>query len=226
MPFYLSSVVPWGRTFEEYRRMFLLDGADLGKKIAGFGDGPASFNCEASQKGCSVTSFDPVYQFTASELRQRIEEVRPVVMGQMAENRANYLWTEIPSLEALEARRMSAMELFLTDFERGKTEGRYVSHALPGPLPLPDDAFDLGLSSHFLLMYTALGYEFHIKAISEMLRLCREVRIFPLLDLDGRSSALTSQVIGYFRDTCKVEIKPTPYEFQKGGDRLLVLKRG
>lgn len=205
--------------------MFLLDGADLSKKIAGFGDGPASFNCEASRKGCSVTSFDPVYQFTAAELRQRIDQTRTEVMGQMAENRKNYLWTEIPSLEALEERRMSAMELFLSDFERGKAEGRYVPHALPGPLPLPDDAFDLGLSSHFLLMYTALGYEFHIKAISEMLRLCREVRIFPLLDLDGQTSSLTGQVMGHFQAHYKVEIKPTPYEFQRGGNRLLTIKR-
>ena len=45
MAFELNDVVPWGRTLEEYREMFLLSDEDMLKSIAGFGDGPASFNC-------------------------------------------------------------------------------------------------------------------------------------------------------------------------------------
>lgn len=75
MAFQLNSVVPWGRNMEEYQAMFQLDD-DVNKKIASFGDGPASFNYEASQRGYSVTSFDPIYQFSKSDLRRRIEEVR------------------------------------------------------------------------------------------------------------------------------------------------------
>lgn len=44
MAFKLNSVVPWGRNMEEYRQMFQLDDNDMSKKIASFGDGPASFN--------------------------------------------------------------------------------------------------------------------------------------------------------------------------------------
>ena len=39
-----ESVVPWGRTFEEYVDMFNLTEVDLDKSILGCGDGPASFN--------------------------------------------------------------------------------------------------------------------------------------------------------------------------------------
>lgn len=46
----------------------------MSKKIAGFGDGPASFNCEANRLGYPVTSFDPIYQFSKAALEQRIEE--------------------------------------------------------------------------------------------------------------------------------------------------------
>ena len=60
----LSGVVPWGRNIDEYREMFLLTDNDMKKKIAGFGDGPASFNCQASESGTDVTSFDPVYIFS------------------------------------------------------------------------------------------------------------------------------------------------------------------
>lgn len=225
MAFQLDSVVPWGRNFEEYCSMFMLGKNDLSKKIAGFGDGPASFNFEASERGFSVTSFDPIYQFTRGQVERRIEEVRPIVMHQTSENAQNYVWDNIKDLNDLEQRRMSAMYLFLSDFERGKAEGRYIYHELPDKTNFPDNTFDIGLSSHFLLMYTALGYEFHIQAISEMLRVCREVRIFPILDLDGNNSELTKSVIEYFGSKCAVSVLKTGYEFQKGGSKLLIIQK-
>ncbi len=39
----LTDVIPWGRSLDEYRRMFLLSPDDLGGRILGCGDGrPAS----------------------------------------------------------------------------------------------------------------------------------------------------------------------------------------
>ena len=93
--------------------------------------------------------------------------------------------------------RMAAMEEFLHDYELGKTDGRYVEHALPDPVALPDHSYGLGLSSHFLLLYENLGYEFHVAAIAEMLRLCREVRIFPICNLNGEATALARDIAGH-----------------------------
>ena len=225
MAFQLSRVVPWGRNIDEYREMFLLSDDDMKKNIAGFGDGPASFNYQACASGYSVTSFDPIYQFSKEQLEARIEEVRSVVMEQMSENKENYVWDKITSLEELETVRMSAMKMFLSDYEKGKAEGRYVYHELPNKLSYPDNSFDIGLSSHFLLMYTALGFNFHIDAISEMLRVCREVRIFPLCDLDSNASEMADNVISYFAEKYDVEIKSTGYEFQKNANKLLIIKQ-
>jgi hypothetical protein len=91
MAFQLSSVVPWGRTLEEYRDMFLLSDEDMTRKIAGFGDGPASFNCQATKAGCHITSFDPIYLFPREQLQARIQEVKGIVMKQMSENMDNYV---------------------------------------------------------------------------------------------------------------------------------------
>lgn len=217
----LSGVVPWGRNIDEYREMFRLSDEDMKKKIAGFGDGPASFNFQASQAGADVTSFDPIYSFSASQLRKRIDEVRKTVMQQMAESTENYVWNRITSISELERVRMSAMEMFLSDLEQGRREGRYIPHQLPDRLPYSGITFDIGLSSHFLLMYTSLGFDFHVSAISEMLRVCREVRIFPLCDLDSNSSELTERVINAFRQRYDVRIEKTAYEFQKGADSML-----
>lgn len=225
MAFKLNSVVPWGRNIEEYKEMFLLTDGDMKKKIAGFGDGPASFNRQATEFGCSVTSFDPIYAFSKQQLETRISEVKDIVMQQMAENSENYVWDKIRSLDELEQTRMSAMKMFLDDYEQGRKEGRYICHELPNRLSFPDDSFDIGLSSHFLLMYTSLGYDFHIKAISEMLRVCRQVRIFPLCDLDSNDSEMIQNVIDHFAQGYDTQIKQTPYQFQKGADRLLIISR-
>lgn len=224
MAFQLNSVVPWGRNMEEYQAMFQLDD-DVNKKIASFGDGPASFNYEASQRGYSVTSFDPIYQFSKSDLRRRIEEVRTIVMEQMKENMDNYVWKNIKNLDELENTRMSAMKLFLEDYEKGKKEKRYIYHELPAKIPFDEDTFDIGLSSHFLLMYTMLGYDFHIQSITEMLRVCREVRIFPVVDLDSLKTNLIEEVIEYFRENYFVEIRKTKYEFQKGDNKMLIITK-
>lgn len=64
MSFTLEEVVPWGRNFEEYKEMFLIKETDKNKKIAGFGDGPASFNTQGTEQGYDIRSFDPIYQFS------------------------------------------------------------------------------------------------------------------------------------------------------------------
>lgn len=225
MSFKLSGVVPWGRNFEEYRLMFRLTEDDLQKKIAGFGDGPACFNRELTERGGSVISFDPIYQFTKEDIEKRIEEVRITVMEQMRQNKDNYVWTKIKSLDELENLRMSAMKRFLEDYDKGKAGGRYVYHELPDRLPFEDNYFDIGLSSHFLLMYTALGYDFHIAAMSEMLRVCKEIRIFPIVDLDANKTELIGSVIDHFRKDYRVDIVNTDYEFQKGDNKLLTIQK-
>ncbi|MDE6031355.1 MAG: SAM-dependent methyltransferase, partial [Oscillospiraceae bacterium] len=139
MAFKLDSVVPWGRNMEEYRLMFRLNEDDLSKKIAGFGDGPACFNREMTEKGGSVISFDPIYRFSAREIEKRIDEVRVTVMQQMRENSDNYVWKSFKDPEELESARMTAMKRFLADYEKGREEGRYICHELPDRLPFEDN---------------------------------------------------------------------------------------
>lgn len=225
MAFQLNNVVPWGRNMEEYKTMFLLNEEDMKKKIAGFGDGPASFNFEAHCLGCDITSYDPIYQFNKEELEKRIEDVRGIVMQQMSENKDNYIWTKIRDLQQLEQIRMDAMKLFLNDFEVGLSEGRYRYHELPNCLPVEENYYDIGLSSHFLLLYTQLGFDFHIKSIGEMIRVCKEVRIFPVVDLDANQADMISDVIDKFRKKYDVELKETNYQFQKNANKMLVIRK-
>lgn len=225
MGFTLEKVVPWGRSYDEYVAMFDLTKADLGRRILGCGDGPAAFNSELTKRGGKVVSIDPVYVFDAEQIRGRITETYGTVMTQMRKNHGDYIWEVIPSVDQLGQLRMSAMETFLADFVAGKKEGRYVSGELPS-LPFGCAEFDLALSSHFLFLYSAhLSAEFHIQALQAMLHVSREIRVFPLLTLEGGSSPHLQFVNEHLIEHgFSVEIKRVPYEFQRGGNEMLVVK--
>ncbi len=97
----LDSVVPWGRSFEEYRSIFALSEDDLQKRLLGCGDGPACFNAELTQRGGNVVSVDPVYQFSGDQIRSRIDEVYSQIMSQMEQNADNYIWESIKDVAEL-----------------------------------------------------------------------------------------------------------------------------
>ena len=204
--------------------MFSLADHDLTRRILGCGDGPASFNKTMRERGNSVVSIDPIYQFSATQIRQRIHETYQQVMEQTCQNADKFLWTTIPSVDELGRIRMSAMSEFLDDYEAGIAEGRYRFEELPA-LSFADGAFDLALSSHFLFLYSDnLSEEFHRAAIAEMLRVAREARIFPILDLNANLSRYVEPMTSHFSaNGCRVEIVETAYEFQRGGNQMMTI---
>lgn len=225
--FTLSEVVPWGRSYDEYVRMFALTDADLSGRILGCGDGPAAFNAVATARGTRVVSCDPIYGFTATGLRQRIDETAAGVLEQTRINAGEFVWTSIRSVEELGALRLAAMDTFLADYEQGRREGRYVEASLPA-LPFGDTSFDLALCSHFLFLYTTqLGERFHEASIRELCRVAREVRIFPLLALGGAASPFVETNAASLRTRgFDVSIDTVPYEFQRGGNQMLRITNG
>lgn len=222
-----ESIVPWGRSYAEYRRMFMLSEDDSHKTILGCGDGPASFNRVMHKNGHRAISIDPIYHFSAAQIRERIDKTAEDVLSQMRGNTDKFIWSEIGSLEELKNIRMKAMNEFLDDYEQGKEENRYIAAELP-VLPFGDDIFELALSSHFLFLYSDhLSLEFHFAAIDEMLRVAKEVRIYPLVDLNAVRSPYLIPVMDRYQvaDYTVIEDK-VDYQFQKGADTMLRIIRG
>jgi hypothetical protein len=224
MAFELKNTVPWGRNLDEYKNMFNLTDSDLDKGIVSFGDGPASFNTEMTSQGKSVVSIDPVYRFTEDELKQRIIETKDIVIEQMNNNFDNFVWTSIKNIQELEDIRLSAMNNFLQDFKKGKENSRYINHELPNRTDFRPKHFDLALSSHFLVLYSQLGLDFHLESVKEMLRVATEIRIFPLLNLNAEKSEVLDGLIEYFNTDYSVSIEKVDYEFQKNGNEMLRIK--
>jgi len=222
----LESIVPWGRSFNEYQAMFALSAADLQKSMLGCGDGPACFNAELTKIGGNIVSIDPVYQFNSEQIGSRITQVYPEVMSQVAKNKADYIWTTIASVEDLGRVRMQAMACFLDDFEQGKVEGRYKQALLP-ELPFSNDEFELALCSHYLFLYSDhVDQAQHILSMLELCRVAKEVRVYPLLSLDGsRSIHLESVISQLIEKGLQVSLQTVSYQFQKGATEMLVVKR-
>jgi hypothetical protein len=223
----LSEVIPWGRSFEEYRLMFALSADDLGGSIVGCGDGPASFNAEATARGRRVLSCDPLYAFSAGDIERRARECYDTVISQVKQGRDGFVWGLFRDPDHLGECRLAALRLFLADFEKGRQEGRYVAASLP-TLPFGYAEFSLAVVSHFLFLYSdRFDLDFHIASCEELLRGAGEVRVFPLLGLDRRRSPHVGPVIEHLSAKgLRAEAEEVPYEFQRGGNQVLRIRRG
>jgi len=221
----LDNIVPWGRSLYEYTSMFSLDESDFDKKILGCGDGPACFNAEVTKKGGDIVSIDPVYQFSANQIRSRIDEVYPHIMSEMKKNYDDFIWKDIASIDALGKIRMASMETFLNDYDNGKKSERYINASLPN-LPFENHAFDLALCSHYLFLYSEhVDEAHHIASLLELCRVASEVRVYPLISLDGSKSKHLDAVISVLKKkNIDVSLQPVEYQFQKGANEMLVAK--
>ena len=221
----LEKVVPFGRSLDEYTKMFDLSSEDLQKRILGVGDGPASFNAEGTAKGYKIISIDPIYQFSGAEIKHRFDAVVDNIIDQIIATPNNWVWNYHKNPQELKASRIKALEGFIQDYSQGKQEGRYLAQELP-KLDFSDRSYDLALCSHFLFLYSEqCDYDFHLAAIKEMLRISKEVRIFPLLTLMQEVSPYLDDAIAHFNSLgYSTSMVKVPYELQPGANKMLVIR--
>jgi len=225
MTFTLESVVPWGRTFDEYVSMFALSTEELKLDILGVSDGPASFNAEATAQGVNVLSIDPLYSYSASQIQEQFLKTKSKIIEQIESNQSEFSWSTFSSIDKHVQAREQAMEMFIEDFSSEHSKPRYLSSSLP-LLPLEDQKFDLSLCSHFLFLYSLQhNRNFHMKSITEMCRVSKQVRIFPVLELGAKESRHLSVVRAELEsEGYDTELKQVSYEVQKGGNQMLCVQ--
>jgi hypothetical protein len=159
---------------------------------------------------------------TVEEISNRIADTYETVVTGAKASLDRYVWEEIGSPEHMGEARMAAMRRFMEDFPPGLEKGRYRADKLPS-LGFGDGQFDLALSSHFLFTYSEqLSANSHLAAIEEMCQVADKVRVFPLLNYDGKPSRLLHPVVS---ELCargyRTETQLVSFEFQKGRNRLV-----
>jgi hypothetical protein len=224
----LDRIVFIGRTYFEYVRMFDLNESDLKRgAVLDCAAGPSSFSAEAHKLGFQVTACDTLYQVPAEKLDEKGRADIEHTFQKVDDMPHLYVWKYYKDKGEIIGLRHHALETFIEDFPDGSREGRYVRAELPW-LPFPDKSFSLVLASHFLFLYgDRLSPEFHLASLREMVRVSsEEVRVYPLQGLDAKPYPHMDEVLAHLRsDGIGVEIAPTPFEFQRGSNKIMRLRR-
>jgi hypothetical protein len=223
----LERIVFIGRTFEEYLDMFSLSVQELkGKKILDCPAGACSFTALGNKFGLDVTACDIAYYHSGEDLENKGLQDIEHAMVHMEKAKRNYIWDYFKDVEDLRKQRLSALKDCANDMR--ESTDRYVPVTLPS-LPFKDAEFDVLLSAHFLFMYAdRLDYQFHIKTLNELLRVTKEeIRIFPLVDLEGKRYEHLDKLVSYLTDNgCTVKEVNVSYEFQVNANSMLKIKKG
>lgn len=224
----VPSIAFFGRTLAEYAQFFSLDVEALdGLSVLDVAAGPSSFTAEACRRGADAVAVDPLYGSTPETLATHVQIDYRRVISQIRAKPELVRLRSFGSLDEAELSRRSAADRFLTDYAQHFVHNRYIGAALP-QLPFLDCAFDLVLCAHFLFVYAKkFDFDFHVEACRELVRVSSdEVRIHPLVDLGGRRYAELDELRSALEaGGIASEVVPVDYEFFRGCDSMLVLKR-
>ncbi len=226
MSLQLDNIIITGRTYGEYCAFFDLQPGELrGKKVLDCPGGASSFTSFAKKDGLKAKAADRVYGLERETLREIGERSIEAIYRDTAWMEGhNYTFYEsIPNHRRF---REKALREFLKDYNCHD----YIKAELPH-LPFTDKAFDLVLSSHLFFVYDdRLDLVFHLAAIRELLRVGKEVRIFPLVDFNNSRegqeqnfSPLLYRCLEALQGECEVQIVKVGFEFQRGAGYMLRL---
>ena len=223
----LENIAITGRIFEEYSFFFDLKLEDLkDKKVLDCPSGASSFVSTLKQNDIDVIGVDLLYEFD-------IESIETQGYKTIEKTYQDTSWMDVYKMDFYKSKenhrnhRENALKAFVNDFNKKD----YIFAKLPN-LPFENKEFDLALSSHLLFVYdNMLDYEFHKNSILEMLRVSKEVRIFPLVDFKNSKvleeknfSPFVYKILEELKDF-KCEIVKVDFEFQpKANYYLKILK--
>jgi hypothetical protein len=219
----LGDIIVTARPFDEYRAMFDLTAADLtAGPVLDCPAGASGFAAGARAAGARITAVDPRYGDPHDDFVARAREDTVFGNQYVRDNPGTYAWGFFRDPDQHLARRLAAVDAF--DADRRAHPDDYVTASLPC-LPFADGAFRLVVSSHLLFVYPDhFGYDEHMRFLRELVRVGREVRLFPLVDTTARpwpdrTRLQADLAVGGVHSA----VRPVPYEFIRGGRDMLVL---
>lgn len=208
------------RSYAEYRAMFGL--GELPGTVLDCCAGGSSFTAEANACGTAAIAADPVYELSDDDLVEAVHRSAEQTRRINAAHPHEFDWSWYGSPSRRDDLRAKAAEAFLTD--KRTNPARYIAAGLP-KLPFRTGQFELALCSHLLFTWAdKYGVEWHLKAVTELVRVGREVRIFPLVQQGtGRPVDFIPDLMGRVR--ADWEIREVPYELQRGANQMLVVRQ-
>lgn len=218
----------YGRTFEEYKRMFNLNIEELKNlRILDCPSGPSSFVSESYRKKINVVGCDPMYRYKLNYLLKTGLEDIEMLLEKVASYSHKYNWNFYKSLHHLKKFRKLALNRFSKDFVSGIKAGRYHIASLPF-LPFKDNTFDITFSANLLFLYDNLyDLDFHLTSILELMRVTsKEIRIFPIQGSDFAISRIFLPIVHLLvRHNLACRIENVEHHFQTGANKMMIITK-
>ena len=205
--------------------MFDLGRMELTGSVLDCSAGASSFVAEVSERDVHAVAVDPAYALDRRRLAELGNEdlVRGAGIAEQYPDR--FVWDWYGTKEHRTDLRRQALGRFLLDVVMHSE--RYVGGALP-QLPFREDTFGLAVCSHLLFTWAdQLGLDWHRAALFELARVAREVRVFPtIMQGPGEAVPFMDELLADLGDAgLSTELREVSYEFQVGGNRMLVVQR-
>ncbi|USQ14984.1 hypothetical protein J2N86_06725 [Legionella lytica] len=218
----MRKLVLWGHNVDEYRDMFDLSQDDMNSRILEYGCGPSAVNAQQFHEAHEAVSCDPLFVLDKDTLSSKAVMIFSEMVHEVQKEQDKFDFSEYGSLEQLIEKRQRGMKEFFADYEQGKAEGRYYG-AADYHLPYPDFSFDFALSAHYLFAdLEDQTIDFHLNVIRELARVAKEVRIFPLIDREGKTSELLGPVLLQLQqENYGVEVREVVYHLHKAENAML-----
>ncbi|MBP2708455.1 methyltransferase [Microbispora sp. RL4-1S] len=220
----LDQILVTSRDFDEYLSMFGLD-ADgvVSGRVLDCPGGASDFTFRVREFGGQAVAVDPIYTRTPRELADllRDELRRGVGRAGTAGELYDFSWTG--GVDVYLRRRERSAQRFLADYALDR--GRYLPAALPH-LPFPDGSFDLALVPNLLFSYSNLfDLSWHVRAVRELVRVAREVRIHPLTDTSGRPYEELPRLRSLAAEAgIETRLIDVDYRLRRGTERTLICR--
>lgn len=210
------------RSFSEYQAMFDLP-AELPASVLDCCAGGSGFTAVATSMGVDAIAVDPAYDLPLDELADTVRRGTSGGAGIIDQHADDFVWDWFGSPEKRDQLRTEAADAFLAD--RTHQPSRYVAALLPD-LPFVDGRFEPALCSHLLFTWSnEFDAAWHLAALRELKRVATEVRVFPLVvQATGAAVPFLDDVRRQLEaDGIGSQMRRVPYEFQRGGNQMLVL---
>ncbi len=210
----------WIYDFSDYQQMYDLTQADFAKAILDFSAGISSFNSAATARGMNVVSVDPAYHLSGADMHSHAVALLHRTISQLEANPTRLQNQSVSMCQKIESLWEKTEKVFLQDYAAGKSQQRYQSIQLPS-FPYKTLQFQLALCTDYVFHH-ALSREKVHTILKELARVAEEVRIFPLLDNNGKMPAELGPLMLYFQQkNYGIEVREVPYHTLKGGNAML-----
>ena len=213
--------VLWGHHLDEYRAMFDLSEQDLGLKLLEFAAGPSAVNSEWQQLGLTAVSCDPWFEWNPEALAKHVAAATEARIVTLEASASLYDFSGYGDLAGFIASRRLGQAAFFADYPRGRDEKRYLP-VRGESLPFAEFEFDLALSPYYFLSPCHQpSLEKQLTWLTELARVAKEVRIYPLEDEGQLSEQLGPILLSLQQANLGVEVRHVSDPLRSKGNAML-----